>query len=300
MPALWSNPEPGPSPAVLQHAFEVHAAPISGVLEAIMRGRQQQQQQTSQALQGAEKGIAGYMDRQKQDQIAQTLLDNESNYNNSSPTDLESIARTLNESDVRPSMAYAAFDKEKTDRMKEALQQAETARYNAMAARGGGSAPPAPMYDADGNVIGYSSGASGAPHFLPKGQPDKWSGAIPVARGWMGTDGGFTNIASKAGKPEGADASEGDMVQLAFPGGKTMTVPWSSYQGRSPSGSAPPPEAIPPDSLQNAAPPADIGTQTPAVTPPQAAIDYLRAHPEMSPQFDAKYGDGLASSILGQ
>ena len=34
--------------------------------------------------------------------------------------------------------------------------------------------------------------------------------------------------------------------------------------------------------------------------PPQSAVDYLRQHPELADQFDAKYGDGLAAQILQQ
>jgi hypothetical protein len=33
--------------------------------------------------------------------------------------------------------------------------------------------------------------------------------------------------------------------------------------------------------------------------PPQQAIDYLKSHPDLAPQFDQKYGSGTSAKILG-
>jgi hypothetical protein len=45
-----------------------------------------------------------------------------------------------------------------------------------------------------------------------------------------------------------------------------------------------------------------VGTANPAgghTSPPQAAADYLRAHPDLASHFDEKYGPGAAASVLG-
>jgi hypothetical protein len=42
-----------------------------------------------------------------------------------------------------------------------------------------------------------------------------------------------------------------------------------------------------------------VGSPVAAAHPPQAAIDYLKAHPDLAPHFDEKYGSGAAASVLG-
>lgn len=39
--------------------------------------------------------------------------------------------------------------------------------------------------------------------------------------------------------------------------------------------------------------------QLPTSGPPQSAIEHLKAHPELAPQFDQKYGSGSSSKVLG-
>jgi hypothetical protein len=167
MPTLWSNPlaDPSNDPAVLQSRFEVHAAPIAGVLDSIMRQRMAEQQQIQQALGTAAKGVAGYMQKRQSDQIAQTLLDQASNYDNENPTPTEEIARNLNESPAHPSDAWTAYQHFADSMAKRDLEGAQTEWY-----RRRGQGEPQPMYDEAGNIIGYST-PSGVPH-LTKPQPD--------------------------------------------------------------------------------------------------------------------------------
>lgn len=41
------------------------------------------------------------------------------------------------------------------------------------------------------------------------------------------------------------------------------------------------------------------GVTSGASGPPQSAVDYLKAHPDLAPQFDQKYGQGASAKVLG-
>lgn len=107
----WSAPTPGHTIAELTSGTDIHAGPgVSGIVEAMLRKQEQDRAQIAQAGQTVIGGVAGYMKQQKSDQIAQTLLDQASNYDNETPTDTEAVARALNESEARPTDAWAAYN----------------------------------------------------------------------------------------------------------------------------------------------------------------------------------------------
>lgn len=174
MPVLWSNPNPGPTPAELTAHYQVHGASIGEVLNSIMRQRLHEQQQLQQGVKDIGQGVSNYMAQRKADQVAQTLLDQASNYGSQSydqPTDYETMARSLNEGDLGAGDAWKALQGQRAAQIKESLvnaqidtQKSHKAAYDRSQQ---GAVSPQPMYDESGNIIGYSSG-SGAPHFLPR------------------------------------------------------------------------------------------------------------------------------------
>lgn len=227
--SFWSNPTPAPGPAFQQAQFQFHPSNIGGVLEAILRDRQQKQAQFSHATQQAIQGLGDYMHKRQSDEIAQSLLD-QASYDQGDP-----LAQQLNESPMHPSDAWAAYQQQLQVRAKLGVENARINEYNAQAERArrpsgsnvnGDSVDKPIVYLPDGTPIQVSP-HDAYQHYFGGGTQrteDPWAKSIPIARGRLDDKGEFTN--------QYTGAEQGDQIELMTPQGKKMAVPYSAYQSR--------------------------------------------------------------------
>ncbi len=287
-------------PAAVQSRFQFqrqYHSPLQGG-QGALAGQNQLGIATQQAL----GSVAQIMQQRKNDQIAQTLLQ-------SKAAGGDPLAQKIMAMKLSPSIAWNEFNQEQND-----AQQGEMYRLNHLFAqqRVGEVAAPkdankSPIWLGGQEIQADPATAMQYWYGGAAQKPDPWTNAIATARGWMKSNGTFTNSASDAHSdnsaiPANADASQAPYVKLVEPNSKAeKVVPWSAYAGRTGQivGQAKQSVGTQPNSAAGAlSGPGIVPGSGNQPGPNDAQIRFLQSNPNTKDQFDAKFGQGASSAYL--